>query len=122
MTYFNKRLFISLLIAFIVATVIGTLSHECGHYIVAEYLGYEARIHYSFTGIRKSIQHQVICSSDSFWITVGGPLQTLLTGTIGLVFLFLLRKSFAGAAKLTLMQWVLIFLSLFYALWLVFEV
>lgn len=41
---FNFKLFIGLMFGFIGFTVIGTLTHECGHAAVAEYLGYHTRI------------------------------------------------------------------------------
>ena len=48
LTYtFKLRLFVMLAIGFIAFIVIGTVSHECGHYIIAKCLGYEARINYA---------------------------------------------------------------------------
>ena len=45
----DLRLFVLLAIGFIAFTIIGTVSHESGHYIVARCLGYEARINYKST-------------------------------------------------------------------------
>src|SRR5437870_3363662 len=59
---------------------------------------------------RKSVH--VVNSSDDFWITAGGLLETMLTGTIGLGFLFSFRKD--NATKLYFGQWFLIFISLFW--------
>ncbi len=110
----DKRLFIWLFIAFIIATIIGTLTHESGHYIVAKCLGYDAGINYYSTWWAKSSPNQVVNPSDDFWFTLGGPIETMLTGTIGLVFLFSFRKSFASATKLSSGQWFLVFVSLFW--------
>jgi len=111
---FGIRLFIRLFIAFIAATVIGTLSHEFGHYIIAKYFGYDASIHYAYTQWAKPNPNQVVNSSDGFWITLGGPLETILTGTVGFVLLFSFRKSFENVAELSFRQWCLIFISLFW--------
>src|SRR6185503_3833515 len=45
---FDKKLFAMLVAAFVFATIIGTLSHEFGHYIVARVLGQRASIHYAY--------------------------------------------------------------------------
>ncbi len=140
---FNKRLFLWLSLAFVFATVIGTLTHECGHYVVAKSFGYHARINYAFTlwydpnnieftnSTYSKYQKEIETDRDfpekekymkiiemhnrnGFWIGLGGPLETMLTGTIGLIFLFLFRKSFENQTKLTLKQWLLIFISLFW--------
>jgi hypothetical protein len=113
-TNFDRRLYIWLTIAFIIATVVGTLTHECGHYLVAKSLGCEASLHYGSTGWWRPNPDQATNHSDSFWILVGGPLETMLTGTIGLALLFLFRKSFVEAENLSFKQWLLIFVSLFW--------
>ncbi len=110
----DKRLFIWLFISFIIATIIGTLTHECGHFVVAKYLGYDAGINYYSAWWAGSNPNQAINPSDSFWITLGGPIETMLTGTIGLVLLFLFRNSFAHATKLSFVQWFIVFVSLFW--------
>lgn len=140
---FDKRLFIWLSITFVLATVIGTLTHECGHYIVAKSFGYDANINYmstswtdktnsefmdstyskyqteilsnkDFPEKEKYMQLSKIHRQNYFWIILGGPLETILTGTIGLVFLFSFRKSFDKVTKLSFRQWFLIFISLFW--------
>ena len=135
---FDKRRFIILSFAFILATVVGTLSHEFGHYIAAKSLGYEASIHYGYVdygeGFYDSINkitsqyRKQIEKGESFpakdrydgfireslWMSIGGPLQTLFTGTIGLILLLVCRKSFNVRQKLIAWQWVLIFITLFW--------
>ena len=46
---FNFKFAFIIYFSFILFTIIGTLSHEFGHFIVGRYLGYQSTIHYSFT-------------------------------------------------------------------------
>jgi len=48
---------------------------------------------------------------QEFWIRLAGPLQTMLTGTVGFLFLY---HSPNPSVRLSFLQWVLIFLSLFW--------
>lgn len=109
MTY-NLRLFIFLVIGFISATVIGTLSHEFGHYAVAEYLGYDASINYGSTALNHT---GIIPAGDRFLITLGGPAETILTGTVGVILLLLYRKSYRRASQLNFKQWTIVFCGSF---------
>ena len=140
---FDRRLFIWLSIAFVLVTVVGTITHEFGHYIVAKSFGYRAHISYGYTWYYDPVNDEFTRSiyskyqaeikagddfpekekyerlqkksgEDGFWIWLGGPLETNLTGTIGLIFLFLLRKSFYNTTKLAFKQWFFIFISLFW--------
>ncbi len=108
---FDVKLFLYLSLGFIVATVIGTISHEGGHYVVAKCLGYDASIDYQSTHfhgkVMTTITHRIL-------ILLGGPLQTMLTGSIGLLLLFIYRKSYWAAEKLSFKQWVIVYLSLFW--------
>ena len=49
-----------------------------------------------------------------FYFTIGGPLQTMLTGTIGLLLMIFYRKSFFTTNTLNVRQWLLVFISLFW--------
>ena len=64
-----KMLFKYLLI-FLLVPAIGTLLHECGHYIVAVLNGYEAYIAYAFT------TYSINDPTVAFWALCGGPLAT----------------------------------------------
>ena len=108
----DKHLFLCLFLSFIGATVVGTLSHEVGHYVVAESLGYDAQIHYGAMGVVQSPFDGR--PSDGFWITFGGPLQTMLTGSLGLLLIFLYRERFRGAESLAVWQWLMVFIALFW--------
>jgi len=53
-------------------------------------------------------------SIAGFLMTAGGPLQTMLTGTTGLILLFIFRRKFKNKNQLSFGQWLLVFLSLFW--------
>ncbi len=111
---FDFRLFCWLSLAFILCTIIGTVSHEFGHYIVAELMGYDATIHYGSTSVSNTVDYRQVSSLSPIWITIGGPVQTMLTGTFGLLILWLSRRSFNQTSDLSYTQWFFIFLSLFW--------
>ncbi|ESU18639.1 hypothetical protein FCR2A7T_27450 [Flavobacterium cauense R2A-7] len=108
---FNIKLLIYLVFGFIVSTIIGTLTHEFGHYLIAETLGYDATINYASTSFSNDKE---FVDNDYFWVTLGGPLQTIITGTIGFIFLYVNKKSFEKSDKLNFKQWLIIFVSLFW--------
>jgi hypothetical protein len=110
----DKQLFIKLFLAFIAATIVGTVSHELGHYFVAKYFGYSTTINYATTFWEPTNQDEVVTAARYFYITLGGPAQTLLTGTIGVLLLFYFRKHYYTAQQLNWRQWTIIFLSLFW--------
>ena len=110
----DKQLLLFLTFGFIAATVIGTVTHECGHYLAAKSVGYDAAINYGATRIVNSANKIITSDRDAFLFTLGGPLQTILTGTIGFILLFLFRKSYQSAQRLSFGQWTLIFISLFW--------
>ena len=122
-------------IGFVLFTIIGTVTHEYGHIVVAKSLGYETTLHYGsmnsypkgylddsdvialenltkdYIDIKyenwpieikeKAEEYYDILdkrywnekSSDGLFITIGGPLQTILIGTIGLLILIWRRKT-----------------------------
>jgi hypothetical protein len=126
-----------------VFTIIGTISHELGHYCVAKFYGYDAEIDYGHTYFEdkstssftqhidttyykefeagtdfpgkteylKILEQQKV---PSFWIIFGGPAQTILTGTIGLILLYFYRRKNPSEKNINFVQWLLIFLSLFW--------
>jgi hypothetical protein len=151
----NIKLLLILTIGFIISTVIGTISHEYGHIIVAKYFNYETTLHYGsmnyfpkgylededVIAVRDLIKDYSDIEYDSwpkdvkerreeynnillkrYWseksnngllITVGGPLQTTLTGTLGLLIL-VWRRRFIYKNGLKVLDWLAIFLSLFW--------
>lgn len=111
--YFDKKRFAYLSLAFILMTVIGTLTHEFGHYIAAKSLGFNSRVNYGMTRLENN-PNNPISREESFIITLGGPLQTMLTGSLGVLLLYIYRKSFQQIEKVSLWQWTLIFTALFW--------
>lgn len=141
--YFNIKLFIAIFFAFVFFTVIGTLSHEGGHFIAGKALGYNASLHYGYTDFGENSTGRALqeyydrwgdtgmvdadtARQKSFalllekqrqenkWIILGGPLQTMVTGTIGFILLIIYRKKIVRKSSLNIRQWLLIFLSLFW--------
>jgi hypothetical protein len=132
-------LFIS---AFILFTPIGTVSHEYGHIAVAKLLGYETVLHYGsmewggtedydevisiysefkdeiannkpFPKQEQLAQLTASIAPDDLLITIGGPLQTVLTGLIGL-FILIARRNSIKTTKLKTIDWLAVFMSLFW--------
>ena len=130
-------------LAFILATIIGTVSHEYGHFAVAKSLGYSSTVSYGYTNWDDSETRPFIDSiflkyskeleanldfprkkefdliqdkqmKDSFWITLGGPIQTMLTGTIGVLLLLNQKRKILKTNAINPYQWLCIFLSLFW--------
>lgn len=95
-------------------TVIGTLSHELGHYLAAKHFGYHAWINYAYSNWDTYDPNEVVPEENIFYITLAGPLETIITGTLGLLLLFAFRRSFENATQLNLKQWGCIFLTLFW--------
>ena len=108
----DKRLFIGISLTFISLTIIGTLLHESGHYIILKYLGYNAKISYSSTYWIPSNDEASLSEKENFYIALGGPLQSMLTGTIGFLLVIFYRKQYTSVAKLAIWQWIQVFLSL----------
>ncbi|WP_417368476.1 hypothetical protein [Flavobacterium beibuense] len=136
------RLFIYLALGFITATVIGTITHECGHIAVAKMLGYKTELHYASMSPdydekieeidayyesnkeilitkedspeRKKLESLMVAyQKDVTMVRWGGPIQTMLTGTIGFLILWFNRKKIGY--KLTLLQWILVLLTFFWS-------
>jgi FtsH-binding integral membrane protein len=124
-------------------TVVGTLTHELGHYSVAKYFGCEAKINYQscrhwkplidaylsttyekyYNEIDNNLEYPEknkyeltlkIQANEVFWILLGGPVQTMLTGSIGLLLLLIFRKNLITNDSVKCGAWLLIFTSLFW--------
>ena len=137
------KLFFSLVATFIVFTIIGTLTHELGHYAAAKYMGLQPILHYQYIDFELSsndieldkiyglYQEDINAKRDfpakkrydeimevetknDFVTRAWGPLQTMLTGTIGFFLMILYRKKYFAATVLRWPQWLLIFFSLFW--------
>lgn len=110
----DAKLFLGLFVAFIAATIIGTITHELGHYVVGKYFGYDVAINYSAMYFRSYGSDDPVPVYEDLLITLGGPIQTMLTGILGLVLLIIHRESFYKAARLSVKQWAIIMITLFW--------
>lgn len=108
---FEVKLFFALSIAFILFTCIGTLAHEMGHIAIARMLGYETYLGHGYMNYNRTASTS---RTEKLLIDMGGPMQTMLTGTAGLLLLVLQRKRFNGRQRLLWTQWLLIFITLFW--------
>ena len=123
---------------FVLLAVVGTLSHEFGHIAVARWLGYQTRLHYAAmsyeyeneiyagrcgmppTSAAEDVEAYAECRRraerrDGLLISLGGPLQTMLTGTIGLAWLLWDRRKRAAADPLGRAGWCAALLALFWS-------
>jgi hypothetical protein len=105
----DKKLLLYLIVTFFLATIIGTISHECGHYFAAKLMGFNARFNYGMTWLE--VNGKGMNTRQEFWFIFAGPLQTMITGTLGFLFLY---ASSRPTISLSLKQWILIFFSLFW--------
>jgi hypothetical protein len=98
--------------------------------------GYEARMNYGYTyrngkysdellneykkdlsipGVKEKYDDLVKrLRRDSLQFGLGGPMQTMITGTLGFILILFQRKKFYRSRELTLMQWIIIFICLFW--------
>jgi hypothetical protein len=109
---FEKSLFLKLSSAIIIFTAIGTIGHELGHYFTAKFMGFEARM--SFASTRLLAGNNQIAKSDYLYFLLGGPFQTMTTGSLAFSLLLFYRKQFQKFRNLNFPQWLLVFFSLFW--------
>ena len=111
-------------IFFFVAAIAGTLLHECGHALMAMFFGFHPEVHYAYcTSLcdadGEAIQQGLLIYRqypERMWITLGGPLQTILTGTIGIAGLIALRrKAIVDAYNPKHLLWII--LAYFHSRW-----
>lgn len=142
---FHPKLFFYLALGFLLATAIGTVSHEGGHYIAAEALGFNPHLGYAYVNYSDIDEREAVGKYydkhkeamkdrdsperkhfekiykrfypnrwQSFLITLGGPLQTMITGTVGALLLWYRRKKIK-VTGLNLKNWILVFLAFFWS-------
>jgi hypothetical protein len=104
---FDRRLAIALALGFVVSTVVGTLGHEGGHFLVALLEGHRPRMNYATTFLLDAPE-----DDGGLPFVFGGPLETMGVGTFGVLWLWATRAGFAGAERLAARQWLVIFLAL----------
>jgi hypothetical protein len=137
------KLFFSIVVTFIAFTIIGTITHELGHYAAAKCLGLTPTLHYQsvtlelsnndieldkiyglyqedintkrdFPAKKRYDEIMDIETHNDFIHRAAGPIQTMLTGTIGFILIFIYRKRYFQTTVLNWKQWLLIFFSLFW--------
>lgn len=146
--HFNAKLFSWLTFAFVLCTIIGTVSHEYGHGVVASWQKHDWKLHYDYMNPGKPIRlddlkkeykknkHKIESKNaspekeeyikfrkglvkkykkESFFITLGGPLQTMLTGLLGFTVLWFRRKDIYSRGHLKLAEWTAVLLSYFWS-------
>jgi len=114
---FYPLLFLIIVVSFILFTIVGTISHEYGHIIVANKLGYQTKLHYGSTSWFKSYNPNESTQKrqiDNFYITLGGPIQTISVGILGLIIVLIRKNRIRQNQKLKLIDWAGIFLALFW--------
>lgn len=139
---FKTKPFFLFSLAFALFTVVGTLSHEYGHIAIAKLFQQETTLHYGsmnhgnparstrISELYQSHKEAIENKSDfdgreeymmlireqwfeSLWVSIGGPLQTVLTGVIGLVILYYQRRRI-NEASFNFWTWLGVFLGLFW--------
>lgn len=112
---FDFKLSLFLILSFILFTAIGTVSHEMGHWIVAEVIGIDAKVNYYSTSfIGQSNDRTRLLKMEDLAIYIGGPLQTMLVGSFGFLCLWKNRFLLYKKEKLDFKDWFFVFLSLFW--------
>lgn len=130
-----------LALGFVLFTIIGTLTHELGHIAFAKAQGFDTSLHYGYMNYDNPIPEDIQQIANKYkealsqgldfpekerweevrakrktqsrWVTFGGPFQTVLFGTIG-CFLLYRRRERILKFGMTFLDWVLVFLSLFW--------
>ena len=127
-------------ISFVLLTIIGTLMHEMGHIVPAKLLGYETTLHYgSMRWERKSLKYSnqlfrkytekakvpqleldkldILKKREidhGLWISLGGPIQTMLTGFLG-IFILYIRRDTLKTNEFDFLDWIGVFLAFFWS-------
>lgn len=144
------RLFVFLVFGFVFATIIGTQTHEYGHYIAAKFKGYKPVLHYQsvslgflnrekialLDSLYKADESQIIAKENSPKKThylqyrtalgheiensaiitrMAGPLETMITGTTGVIILWLGRKKIRAKDTLSFKNWLTVLLAFFWS-------
>lgn len=136
---FNFNWFLAFTASFVLFTIVGTISHELGHFTAAKLLGYECSISYNwassshpqlydeldnvyqqnkdaiesglpFRGEEKYHGLRQQLRQNWKWIILGGIGQTLLTGILGLLILSYSGKKYTFG----FIDFLAVFLSLFW--------
>lgn len=149
----HPRLFALLALSFVIVTIIGTVSHEAGHYIVGKLQGSNVKLHYAsvgfgnpspaemakFDSLYKADEKKILAKEPSpekeyflkyrkslssnsntavhnpVLFTLAGPLQTMITGTIGIIWLLYQRKKIILKNELSVKEWLAVLIAFFWS-------
>lgn len=89
--------------------IIGTISHEIGHYFIANLLGYNAYLHFASITFDVGVEENIPPNRYIF-ILLGGVFQTILTSLLSI---FILYKNKNIILKSFYYRFILIYFSLF---------
>lgn len=127
-------------IAFVLIVPFGTITHEIGHIVVANLLGYETNLYYDSMKWSGDLRDDVVniystysfeiennlpfiksneykvklksLNNDALMILLGGIFQTILSGSLAFWFFLKRRKKYN---MFNLIDWFLVFVSLFWS-------
>jgi hypothetical protein len=129
----------AIFLLFVPMAAIGTVTHELGHCAVAWALGWEPVLHHShvtfdgqswveYKNLRGYERAGILADAgteaqerwkelrrENVWITLGGPLQTTLTGTAGLIWLIILWRRASAGSPPGVAGWTATLLALFWS-------
>ncbi len=137
----KPRLFALLALGFVLATIVGTVSHEASHYFAAKHYGSKPELHYAMVSFKTNPEkqqlkdyyeanHKKIASPETtaektyfrknlkiyyqkyFYIILAGPAQTMLTGIIGIFLLWYWTKR---SSNFNIKHWLAVFLAFFWS-------
>jgi len=100
---------------FLMLTIVGTLSHEITHYSVSKLIGLNPNLHFgsvSFSDKINLLERESHNYMKFLKSTIAGPLQTLLTGSIG--FLLLVARRHKNKYTFRKKDWFALFMALFW--------
>ena len=107
---FTYKLLFVIVLLFMLFTIVGTLTHESAHYGVANYLGCRAKIRFNSTSYGCYKLH----ADYAILITMAGPLQTMIVGTIGHMYVIYNKKYYTNLSLLSPKHWLGLFMAFFW--------
>jgi len=146
--HFNPKLFLYLVLGFVLCTIIGTVTHELGHAAATSLQGRGWKLHYDsmspakskfideFNAAYEKDKDKIKSKTSSpekeaflklkvdllkqykyedLLMRLGGPLQTMLTGTVGVFFLWMSRRKKQNNYALSIKEWVLVLIGFFWS-------
>ncbi len=106
----SKLFFVVSILGFFLSIIVGTISHEFGHIIVAKLLGYKTILHYDSMNWTKNGQDMEESAPiiHRILVNIGGVLTTVFIGTISFIYINKLQ------ARNTLAYFCALFFCLFW--------